>query len=108
MRLGSPTICHAASSCLCRGAGCRPAPSSRQPSGHTRVVGTQTPRGETVEARDPIAELVPCGKCGTPGLLIIAERCADCIAGLGLDGGEAYTAWRREVTALVQRGPGAR
>lgn len=72
------------------------------------MVATQTPRGETVEARDPIAELVPCGKCGTPGLLIIAERCADCIAGLGLDGGEAYTAWRREVTALVQRGPGAR
>ena len=65
----------------------------------------ETPGG-TVEARDAIAELMPCGKCGTPGLLGIAGRCADRIAVIGLEGGEAYTAWRREVTAPVERDPG--
>lgn len=62
------------------------------PASNTAPARTSaTSRGETVEARDPIAELVPCGRCGTPGLLVIAARCADSIAGIGLEGGEAYS-----------------
>lgn len=83
-------------------------PTAQPASGDTGAVTIETSHGGAVEARDPIAELVACGVCGTPRLLVVAGRCADCIAVIGLEASEAYTAWRREVTALVERGPGAR
>lgn len=51
----------------------------------------------TVTATDRPADPVPCGRCGTGALLTIADRCADCVADIGLHHPGEHDEWRREV-----------
>ena len=70
-------------------------------------MATEAPDGARVEARDPIAEPLVCGRCGIRALLIVVGRCADCVARIGLEDGPEYEAWRGAVHERVLRGPGA-
>lgn len=52
---------------------------------------------------DEKARPAVCGRCGAHVLITIADRCADCIAEMGLHHPEEHTVWRAEVKERYTR-----
>lgn len=55
-------------------------------------------------ADDSIAQPVACVRCSRLALLRIVDRCADCIADIGLNHPAEYAQWRQELSEKLNQG----